>query len=264
MTKSMAGVLYGSNATSTELEAKMQAFEGTIDRIEQLLSASKSPFFLDSGFSVVDCMLIPVLERLAVQLPLKTGMALRSTQRWPALEGWFAALETEIAPYRDRVMGDPYSWSAAFVTILQMFQSTAGVGSIDPIANAQAQASSELERQMKVSPSGFELAARIEAVRKIAGNHQAIVKDATSAAKTQQHVPRLSQADEAHVDEALRKAAVMLLAQDQSAEHLPSVSPPEAQAARIVASRLCVPRDMGAPAAAALRAGLGSLALAHA
>ena len=139
MTKSMAGVLYGSNATSTELEAKMQAFEGTIDRIEQLLSASKSPFFLDSGFSVVDCMLIPVLERLAVQLPLKTGMALRSTQRWPALEGWFAALETEIAPYRDRVMGDPYSWSAAFVTILQMFQSTAGVGSIDPIANAQAQ-----------------------------------------------------------------------------------------------------------------------------
>jgi len=36
------------------------------------------------------------------------------------------------------------------------------------------------------------------------------------------------------------------------------------QAARIVASRLCVPRDMGAPAAAALRAGLGSLALAHA
>eukprot|EP00802_Teleaulax_amphioxeia_P012585 Tamp_12628.p1 GENE.Tamp_12628~~Tamp_12628.p1 ORF type:complete len:450 (+),score=113.11 Tamp_12628:1-1350(+) len=264
MTKSMAGVLYGSNATSTELEAKMQAFEGTIDRIEQLLSASKSPFFLDSGFSVVDCMLIPVLERLAVQLPLKTGMALRSTQRWPALEGWFAALETEIAPYRDRVMGDPYSWSAAFVTILQMFQSTAGVGSIDPIANAQAQASSELERQMKVSPSGFELAARIEAVRKIAGNHQAIVKDATSAAKTQQHVPRLSQADEAHVDEALRKAAVMLLAQDQSAEQLPSVSPPEAQAARIVASRLCVPRDMGAPAAAALRAGLGSLALAHA
>jgi len=29
---------------------------------------------------------------------------------------------------------------------------------------------------MKVSPSGFELAARIEAVRKIARNHQAIVK----------------------------------------------------------------------------------------
>jgi hypothetical protein len=41
----------------------------------------------------VDCMLIPVLERLAVQLPLKTGIALWDTKHWPALEGWFVALE---------------------------------------------------------------------------------------------------------------------------------------------------------------------------
>jgi hypothetical protein len=66
------------------------------------------------------------------------------------------------------------------------------------------------------------------------------------------------------VDEALRKASVMLLSDDSSALDLSQVTPPEAQAARLVASRLCVPRDMGAPAAAALRAGLGSLALAYA
>jgi glutathione S-transferase len=262
--RSIAGVLYGSNATSAELVAKMQAFEDTIHKIEQKLSASNSPFFLDSGFSMVDCMLIPVLERLAVQLPLKTGIALRDTKRWPALEGWFVALETDIAPYRDRVKGDAYSWSASFVTILQMFKSTTGVGEIDPIANAQAQASSLLEQQLKVSPSTFQLHTRLEAVRKLAGNHEAIVRDATSAAKTQQHLTRLSQTDEAHVDEALRKASVMLLSDDSSALDLSQVTPPEAQAARLVASRLCVPRDMGAPAAAALRAGLGSLALAHA
>jgi len=34
---------------------------------------------------------------------------------------------------------------------------------------------------------------------------------------------------QAHVDEALRKAAVLLLSQDESVDQLPPVSPPEAQ-----------------------------------
>ena len=51
----------------------------------------------------------------------------------------FAQYKTLLPAGEKQSRGRPYSWSAAFVTILQMFQSTAGVGSIDPIANAQAQ-----------------------------------------------------------------------------------------------------------------------------
>ena len=162
MTKSMAGVLYSSNSTKDELAAKMEGFEGAMGKMEAFLQESASPFFLDSGFSVVDCMMVPVLERLAVQLPLKTGIVLRDKQRWPAVEGWFVAMESQIAPYRNRVKGDAYSWSASFVTILEMFQSTQGLGDNNPIANAQHQASHVLQQQLDASTSSFGAAACAE------------------------------------------------------------------------------------------------------
>jgi len=249
LTKSIAGILYGSNATSAELAAKMQGFEDAMTKMEKLLSESSSPFFLDSGFSMVDCMLVPILERLAVQLPLKTGIVLRDSQRWPHVEGWFVGMETQIAPYRDRVKGDVYSWSASFVTILEMFKSTEGVGGNDPILNARTQANSVLEKQLSTAPATFDASSRLEAVRKLVSNHAAIVADATSEAKTQKSLDRMTADDTSHVDLALRRTAAALLnSHTHDVSHLQGVSHAEAQALRIIASRLCVPRDMGAPA----------------
>lgn len=264
MTKSIAGVLYGSNLTSQELAVKIHGFEESMDKMNTLLSESKSAFFLGSGFSVVDCMLVPVLERLAVQLPLKTGIVLRDAARWPAVEAWFVGMETEVIPYRERVKGDTYSWSAAFVTILEMFQSTQGVGGNDPIANAKQAAAHELEAQLSASPSTFDKSTRLAAVRKLATNYAAIIQDATSEAKSQKSLSRLAAADSSQVDMALRRAASILLSEQDTVFPQEGVTAGEAEAARLIASRLCVPRDMGAPAAGALRAGLGSVALAAA
>ena len=265
MAKSIAGVLYGTNATSAELADKMTAFKVSMGKMEALLQESASPFFLSSGFSIVDCMIVPILERLAVQLPLKTGIALRDKARWPAVDAWFVAMETEVAPYRNRVQGDTYSWSASFVTILEMFQATQGVDGNNPLLNAQEQARHVLEEQLAACPSTFEKAARREALQKLVANHAYIIADATSQeAKTQKSLERVSDADAPSVDRALRRAAALLLQDDDLsvASELEGISAAEAKAARVVASRLCVPRDMGAPAAGALRASLGSVALA--
>lgn len=264
MAKSIAGVLYGANATSEELAAKMKAFEESMGKMEALLQESASPFFLSSGFSVVDCMIVPILERLAVQLPLKTGIALRDKARWPAVDAWFVAMETEVAPYRDRVQGDPYSWSASFVTILEMFQATQGIAGNNPLLNAKEQATDILEQQLSASPLSFDKAARVEALQKLVANHAAIVADVTSEAKTQKGLARLAEDDAPQVDRALRRAAALLLQDDDQgiSPVVEGISETEAKAARLVASRLCVPRDMGGPAAGALRASLGSVALA--
>jgi len=264
MAKGLAGVLYGTNVTADELDAKVKAFDESMGKIEGLLQDSSSSFFLSTGFSVVDCMIVPILERLSVQLPLKTGIQLRDRMRWPAVDDWFVAMESEVAPYRNRVQGDCYSWSASFVTILEMFQATGGVGGHNPITNAQHKARHVLDEQLAASPSAFDEASRNAALRKLVANHAGIVADATSEAKTQKSVERLTDADASLVDLALRRAASILLTGDDLAAGslLQGVTPTEAQAARLVASRLCVPRDMGAPAAGALRASLGCVALA--
>ena len=97
---------------------------------------------------------------------------------------------------------------------------------------------------------------------------------------TQTNLPRVSARKAPAVDLALRRAAALLLSADGDGSAAPQqacstsprhvtdsaltagVSDDERDAARLVAARLCVPRDMGAPAAAALRASLGSVALA--
>ena len=103
----------------------------------------------------------------------------------------------------------------------------------------------------------------------------------THTQMTQTNLPRISARKAPAVDLALRRAAALLLSADGDASAAPQeacstllprhvtysaltagVSDDERDAARLVAARLCVPRDMGAPAAAALRASLGSVALA--
>ena len=186
ITAKMAGILYSSNATADDVASKTRGFEEAMDTLDARLGESSSPFFLASGFSIVDAMMVPLLERFAVQLPLKTGLAVRDAARWPALDRWFVAMQSEVLPYRDRVRGDDYSWAAAFVTILEMFKSSQGLNGIDPITAAQACARTILEEQMAASPAAMPRAPRLAAARKLIENRDAIVADATAAAAVTQ------------------------------------------------------------------------------
>ena len=134
--------------------------------------------------------MVPLLERFAVQLPLKTGLAVRDAARWPALDRWFVAMQSEVLPYRDRVRGDDYSWAAAFATILEMFKSSQGLNGIDPVTTAQDCARTLLEEQMAASPAAMPRGPRLAAARKLIANRDAIVADATAAAAVTQTICR--------------------------------------------------------------------------
>ena len=60
--------------------------------------------------------------------------------RWPALERWFVAIESELPAYSEQVMGDTYSWSALVGTFQRMFSSNATEGDpgYDPERAAKA------------------------------------------------------------------------------------------------------------------------------
>ena len=91
----------------------------------------------------------------------------------------------------------------------------------------------------------------------LARNHAAVVADALAGAK-------LSNATAPAVDFALRAVAAALLGVGPGMPTTMVGAPGEIAAAgvaaRFVAERLCVPRDMGAPAAAQLRAHLTTVA----
>ena len=83
-------------------------------------------------------------------------------------------------------------------------------------------------------------------------NRERVVGDAADPSpKTQAHVPRAASPQEAR--RALDAALVALNAGEVHAADARRLSRDAKVAAKAIASRLCAPRDMGAPAAAALR-----------
>ena len=108
-----------------------------------------------------------------------------------------------------------------------------------------------------------------EAAAKLVANHEAVVMDCTrDDPLSQKHVGRASSPDVA--DAVLRHVVGLLLSDEDAVLRaregpLPDVGggstrEDAARAARTVAARLCVPRDMGAPAASVLRAVLAIVA----
>lgn len=254
--------VYGAVNTTEELAAIAKEFEKDLDKMDAILGESKSPFFLDSGFSVVDCSYVPIFERLAVQLPSKVPIELRGNERWPHLNAWFDALENEVPAYQGRVQGDAYSWLAT----ISMLPGQSGMSLTreNRTEAAQAEARELLRAQLATPPSAIDLAHRQQAVRALLANYQAVVKDAVSEAKTQTYLQRLESEHADEVDRALRRAAVALLDETTAEAKLQGATEVEGKAAQLVAARLCVPRDMGPLQAAALRSGLGSVAAAAA
>jgi glutathione S-transferase len=205
----------------------------------------------------------PFLERYAAQLPcLHEGLRPRTSRdRWPHLHEWFAAMQ-EVPAYACRVRGDDESWRR----VLEM-QGYGNAGRA-PTLLERASAAEE-DREASVSRWRTHAAARGDSTARSAAeecaailvrNREAVASDAAAR--------RVATAEV--VDVGMRAVAKMLADEGKdtvasaddhaapAADPVASIEPSVREAASIVAQhlekRLCVPRDMGMPAALSLRA----------
>jgi len=285
------GFIYaGRNDTLTEEEKtdRKTKFVAELDRLDAALEDQQqqttdrsnngggSCFRLGKDFTAVDAIMVPTLERWRYQLPLTIGMNILENR--PALNEWFEAMDS-FEPYSGRVAGDEYSWVATNSMFLRYF----GGGEDKPeIKEAIQRADAAAERltslfAKRAWPEQLEHDVEDkkkkkflnEAALKLAANHVAVVKDCTRIdPKSQEHIGRAANSDAADV--MLRYVTSLLLSNNDTlsqAQEGPLLDVDEkrsakdsASAARIVASRLCAPRDMSAPAAGILRAVLTTVA----
>ena len=270
------GARNASLADSDKSERRA-AFEDALDSLEAMVAVSGGPFLTGTECRGADLMLIPMMERYRFQLPiLASKLPLRAplydAAARPGLAKWFDAMDSMEA-YQRRCAGDAYSWTAVTSTFMRLF--SANATSEEELAAAD-EAAEELLLEGVGQGGGTctqrEPRALIEAARKIISNHEAIVGDACRPEpRSQTQVTRVEYTPRARaeVDAMLRGVCVSLLAdaaaiEDESEPHASSegvTSPTAAAAARVVASRLCAPRDMGAPAASVLRSKLMEVAL---
>lgn len=272
------GIAYRTvNLTDEDIEEKRTQVVDAIDELERHIADTGGPFLAGPDLTAADSMAAPMLERFGVQMPYyAAAMQIRDRERWPALAGWYDAMET--APsYAERVQGDAYSWEAVMPVLIRMFSggnlSAAAAARAADAEAAATQSLDDLEARVAASPAPLldfgSPEARLEAATKLLGNHEAVVADAVNPEpRSQKELARLPESKAPAVDATLRVLAAALLSGEDSA-----LVPPTADAlgrpidvaevdttCRYLAARLCVPRDMGAPAATALRAACLGLA----
>ncbi len=262
---------------------RLSNLTAAVERLESVLARGGGPFLCGTALSVADCAAAPFLERYRHQLPLAGAGAPRLyvPDELPALARWYDAMDACPA-FARRASGDAYSWLAVVSAMSR------GFGPSDaPLAPAQQAAADAADRAAADRLAQFAAAAaagrapeaaRQEAARALAANRDAVAADAVRAAPLSQlHIPRVPDdaAGRRAADAALRAAAWALLAPEAAAGghgHAAAAAAAlrregadpglAARAARVVAARLCVPRDMGAAAGAALRTVLLGIAAA--
>ena len=260
-----AGISYqfssrNDTLTEADVNALREGFLSKLDDLDTALATSGGPFRGGSDFTALDASMIPTMERWRYQLPITMGVDI--TEGRPNVQKWFDTLD-HYSPYASRVAGDEYSWTAVASTFLRYFGGDEGNPKVAAAIERADAAAETLTRAFGnvVDLPGAEFAG--EAARKLISNHEAVVNDCTrKEPKSQKHLPRASSAETA--DLVLRHVASVLVDGSDDpvtfAESTPLVeldgdsSRDGALAARTVASRLCVPRDMSAPAAKTLRA----------
>uniref|UniRef100_A0A7S2XX44 GST N-terminal domain-containing protein n=1 Tax=Fibrocapsa japonica TaxID=94617 RepID=A0A7S2XX44_9STRA len=258
-----------SLSNADKIERKM-AFNTALDNVDSLMKKYPGSFILGKEFTGLDAIAVPMLERWRHQLPLSNELDILAGR--DGISAWFDAMDS-FAPYKERVAGDKYSWSAVTSFFLKIF----GSGS-DPSAETLA-AMERAEKATVELMSGFssqvpteavvvttdidsQKKATLEAAKRLILNHNAVIADCTNPdPKTQADLNRATDDGAAEVaDIALRALAASLLNDDSSVAQVPpelaestEKSEVAAKAMRVIAGRLCVPRDMGAPAAGILR-----------
>jgi glutathione S-transferase len=68
-----------------------ESFKSVAAEVDSALGKSKSPFFLDSGFSIADIIFTPYIERMSASLTYYKGFSLRAS--YPNINAWFTEME---------------------------------------------------------------------------------------------------------------------------------------------------------------------------
>ena len=257
-------------------------FEATLDAANELLARhDDGAFFCGAVFSAADVAWAPQLEKYAAQLPcLYPGLWPRCNDRWPKLARWYEAMDG-VAPYACRVKGDAMSWRKVLSTAPWWPSGWPARGGPDergdPRGGVLEATEDEAAAAYGAAPVSEDLwasyaagrphvapSAALEAAAMLMRNVEAVTRDAIQY----RALPADSSASD--YDDALRMLVAILMAEDSGAEGRAegslygatgSVSDGDgavsAMAVSAMASylddRICVPRDMGAPPAAAIR-----------
>ena len=238
------GFVYG--ARNGTVDDKGARFAAALDALDSVLASSGGPFVRGSELSAADLALAPTLERFGEQLKvLKPEFPALDAGR-PAIARWSEAMDAEPA-YTRRVKGDRYSWTAVTSSFLRIFANASDAETQAKIEKADKAAAALLAESRADATVLDDKAAVAEAIAALSNNRKNVARDASDASpKTQPHVKRAKTVQAA--DEAIDAALARLGGEDTK-----RLSKDAKVAAAAIAARLCAPRDMGAPAAAALR-----------
>jgi len=277
-----AGFYYifgGRNASLTEEDVadRRTAFLDKLDTLDSSINAqtttttTEPSFRLGNEFTAVDAVLIPVLERWRFQLPLTHSIDILHNR--PHLQKWFDTVDS-YAPYADRVAGDEYSWTSV-TSVFQRYFADTEDPKVKEVMQRADEAAEGLTSSFTTAARSIEDdgGARLEAAAKLVSNHAAVIQDCTSGtpAKSQTDLERASDVDAADV--VLRYIVSILLSDEGSGGAMGTMAQAPlvrmeggggegamAKAVRVVAARVCVPRDMGRGAAVVLRGVLAGVA----
>ena len=221
-------------------------FEATLEKTDALLGERGGPFFAGESPTAPDVCWAPFLERYAAQLPLlHDGLRPRDATRYPRLSRWYDSMESTIPAYGCRVRGDASSW--AKVLCQAGFGNGGSVPETNPDSRTAASDAAASARGAEtwaayaadrpwVAPSPDE-----EAAATILRRRDAIRDDATRRG--------VISGDADAIESGLRGVVAGLI--DEA--HVLALDQDAATMARDLDERLCCPRDLGAPAAAAIR-----------
>jgi len=244
------------NATLTAQDRsdRRTKFYAALDTLDGFLAGEgNGPFLNGASITAADIALLPMLERYRYQLPFlvpgEEPLLVNAGQPRLGLQAWFDALDS--APsFARRVGGDEYSWTATTSSFLRLFSANAtDAETLAKVANADNAASALLSAAVGDVEALNDKAACEEAAAKLSTNFDYIVNDACNAdPKTQKHLVRATGPNALDSARATVRAAQATLLGEK-----PDLLQVSAPVALYIASRLCAPRDMGRPAARALR-----------
>jgi glutathione S-transferase len=226
--------------------------QGTDELLSQI---SEGPFFCGSTLSAADVAWAPFLERYRYQLPcLHEGLDPYNAKDYPNLAAWYDAMD-RLPAYACRVKGDASSWRKVL--------SMAGFGNAGVVPPQIEANMNEMARQealtaeitidqglwTEYTASRPYLAAtpQAEAAAIITRNREAISVDVLERAggSALKGLPTT----ESDLDVALRALVCVLLENDEDAKSTLGVG----ALATFLDERMCVPRDMGAMSASAIK-----------
>ena len=273
---SRAGYLFCADEGFTYDVLSRETFIATLDATEELLSRHPAgPYFCGTSLSAADAVWAPVLERYASQLPcLHKDLTPRSKTEWPRLAQWYAAMDS-IPVYACRIKGDAPSWRKVLSSAPWWppgWPSRGGPNERgDPRGGAlvateaeacaafaggagEAKSTEELWAEYARGREGVAPNPGAEAAAALRSNAPAIVRDAVA------YCALPEDQDDADYKLAIERVATLLEDTEQGGGRGGEVgggTEEDDGVCRIVAyldDRLCVPRDMGVPPAAAIRA----------